>query len=384
MRKLAVLGSTGSIGRGVLEVVDLFRDRFTVEALAAGGNVALLQRQIDRFSPRKVSVRSRREAERLKAERPHLEVLWGEEGLVALASAEEVDLVVIAVVGAVGLRPTLAALQEGKRVALATKEVMVMAGEWVMRRAEERGVEIVPVDSEHSALFQALGGKRKAEAIRRLILTASGGPFYHLPVEEMQRAGPDQALRHPVWKMGPKISVDSATLMNKGLEVIEARWLFDLPPERIEVLIHPQGIVHGMVEFVDGSVIAQMSRPDMKIPIAYALSYPERLPLPYPVLDLHRSGPLTFHPPDLERFPALGLAREALEAGGTMPAVLNAADEIAVEAFLKGRIPLGKVVEVVRRVLERHTWRPLSGVEEVLEADRWAREEARKVLEGIR
>ncbi len=380
---MVVLGSTGSIGRAVLEVVSLFRDRFSVEALAAGGNIKRLKDQIQSFSPKRVAVRDEAQARDLQRELREVEVLWGEEGLVELASMEGVDLVVVAVAGSVGFMPTLAALERGKRVALATKEVLVMGGEVVMATAKRRGGEIIPIDSEHSAILQLLE-KRGIGAVRRLILTASGGPFYSLPPDRLEEVTPQDALRHPIWRMGAKISVDSATMMNKALEVVEAHWLFGIPPSKIEVFIHPQGVVHGMVEFVDGVVLAHMGVPDMRIPIAYALSYPERLPLPYPPLKLPEVGPLTFDEPDRDRFPALGLAYRALSAGGTMPAVLNAADEVAVEAFLEGRLPFKGIVEVVREVMDRHGVSPLMTPEDVLRADRWAREEARREVERRR
>ncbi len=383
MRRLAIIGSTGSIGSSALEVVAMFPEEFSVEVLAAGDNLKLLRQQIRTFYPRFVSVRTQQGAMALREEFPGLEVGWGEEGLKEAALWPEADLVLLAVAGSVGLSPAFAALEGGKDLALATKEVLVMAGGLIMEKASEVGRDVLPVDSEHSAIFQAMGGKRGVQDLRKIILTASGGPFYSLPKEKLSRVRPEEAIRHPVWKMGRKISVDSATLMNKGLEVIEAHWFFRLPPERIEVLIHPQGIVHSLIEFTDGSMLAQLSVPDMRIPIAYALAYPRRLPLPLPRLDLSAQRGLTFHPPDLERFPALRLAFEAAKAGGTLPAVLNAADEVAVKGFLQGRIGFDKITEVVERVMERHHNTPLRTLQDAIAADRWAREEAEKAMEAI-
>jgi 1-deoxy-D-xylulose-5-phosphate reductoisomerase len=285
-------------------------------------------------------------------------------------------LVVSAVVGSIGIHPLLAAIEAGRNVALANKEAMVTAGEIIVKKASEKGTAILPVDSEHSAIFQALGGRMGGEGIKRLILTASGGPFYNMPAEAFKRVTPREALAHPVWRMGPKISVDSATLMNKGLEVIEAHWFFRVPAERIEVLIHPQGVVHSLVEYCDSSFIAQLSIPDMRIPIAYALSYPRRLTMDLPVLNLHELNHLTFDPPDMEKFPCLKLAYEALETGGTMPTVLNAANEKAVEAFLQGRLSFDRVSHVVASTMQGHKPTPLREVAAVLEADQWAKEKA--------
>jgi 1-deoxy-D-xylulose-5-phosphate reductoisomerase len=284
--------------------------------------------------------------------------------------------VVSAVVGSIGLLPLLAAIEEGKDVALANKESIVMAGEIIVQKAQEKGVAILPIDSEHSAIFQALGGKTRGEGVKRIILTASGGPFYTLPVEALQAVSPQEALAHPVWEMGPKISVDSATMMNKGLEVIEAHWFFQVPPERIEIVIHPQGIIHSLVEYLDSSIIAQLSVPDMRIPIAYALSYPQRLATGLPGLNLAELNHLTFDPPDFEKFPSLKLAYEALERGGTLPAVLNAANEVAVEAFLQGKIGFDHIPQVVASTMNGHNTTPLRGVEDVLKADQWAKGKA--------
>ncbi len=374
MKRLAILGSTGSIGVNTLEIVGRFREEFQVLALAAGTNLPLLREQIGAFKPRLVSVLDREHARALKEK--GLEVVSGEEGLIQAATFPGVDLVVSAVVGSVGIRPLLAAVEAGTDVALANKESMVIAGEIIVKKAHKKGVTILPIDSEHSAIFQALGSRMGGEGIRKIILTASGGPFYNLPAEAFKNVTPREALAHPVWQMGPKISVDSASLMNKGLEVIEAHWFFQVPSERIEVVIHPQGVVHSLVEYIDSSIIAQLSIPDMRIPIAYALSYPQRLAMDLPVLNLHELNHLTFDPPDVEKFPCLTLAYEALEAGGTMPAVLNAANEVAVGAFLQGKIGFDRIPHVVASTMQGHKATPLREVESVFEADQWAKEKA--------
>jgi 1-deoxy-D-xylulose-5-phosphate reductoisomerase len=381
MKRLAILGSTGSVGVNTLEIVGRFREEFEVLALAAGKNLPLLREQIKVFKPRLVSVLDQEHAQALRGE--GVEVAYGEEGLIRAATFPDVDLVVSAVVGSVGIRPLLAAIEEGRDVALANKESMVTAGEIIVKKAHEKGAAILPIDSEHSAIFQALGSKMGGEGIKRLILTASGGPFYNVPAEAFPRVSPREALAHPVWQMGPKISVDSATLMNKGLEVIEAHWFFQVPSERIEVMIHPQGVVHSLVEYVDGSIIAQLSIPDMRIPIAYALSYPQRLTMDLPVLNLHELNHLTFDPPDMEKFPSLKLAYEALETGGTLPAVLNAANEVAVEAFLQGRLSFDWIPRVVASTMQRHKATLLLDVEALLEADQWAKARASEVIQKV-
>ncbi|NPB09285.1 MAG: 1-deoxy-D-xylulose-5-phosphate reductoisomerase [Thermodesulfobacteria bacterium] len=382
-RKIAILGSTGSIGRNTLDVISRFPERFEVVALAAGENVSLLLEQAKRFRPRLVSCKNEALAERIRAELPPgTELLTGKEGAVAVATHPEADLVVSAMVGAVGLLPTYEAVRAGKTLALANKETLVMAGRLVMNEARSRGVKILPVDSEHSAIFQCLSAGRISE-VARLILTASGGPFRTRPAEEFRHVTPEEALKHPNWQMGAKITIDSATLMNKGLEVIEAHFLFDVPAEKIEVKVHPQSIVHSLVEFVDGSVIAQLGPPDMRIPIAYALSYPERLPLRLPRLDLVAVSPLTFEEPDLEKFPCLRLAYEALAKGGTAPAVLNAANEVAVEAFLAGRLRFDQIPVLVERVLASVPVSPGDSLEEVIEADILARIHAEKIIDQL-
>jgi 1-deoxy-D-xylulose-5-phosphate reductoisomerase len=374
MKRLAILGSTGSIGVNTLEIAGRFREEFEVLALAAGTNIPLLREQIKAFKPRLVSVLDRDHARTLKEK--GLEVVSGQEGLIQAATFPGVDLVVSAVVGSVGIRPLLAAVEAGRDIALANKESMVIAGEIIVKKAHEKGAAILPIDSEHSAIFQALGSRMGGEGIKRIILTASGGPFYNLPVEAFKKITPQEALAHPIWQMGPKISIDSATLMNKGLEVIEAHWFFHVPPERIEVAIHPQGVVHSLVEYIDSSIIAQLSIADMRIPIAYALSYPQRLAMDLPALNLQKLNHLTFDPPDVEKFPCLKLAYEALETGGTMPAVLNAANEKAVEAFLQGKIGFDRIPAVVASTMQGHKPTPLREVETVFEADQWAKGKA--------
>ncbi len=381
MKNISILGSTGSIGYQTLEVVSRFSDRFRVVGLAAGKNLGLLMEQIIRFRPKVVSVREEKDAARLLKELPYgsVEVLFGESGAEAVASYPEADLVVSSMVGAFGLKPTLSAIRARKDIALANKEILVMAGGILTKEAERYGIRILPVDSEHSAIFQALNcGNR--ESVRRLILTASGGPFLKTPREKLEDVTVDVALNHPTWKMGKKITIDSATLINKGFEVIEATWLFGIPPDRISVWIHPQSIVHSMVEYIDGSIIAQMSVPDMRIPIAYALSYPERVPMCEEEGLRPSFRELTFEEADFNRFPSLRLAYRAVEEGGTMPAVMNAANEVAVEAFLQGRLRFMDIVNVVGRAMELH--RTLRGdtVEEVLESDAWARDTARSII----
>jgi 1-deoxy-D-xylulose-5-phosphate reductoisomerase len=384
LKRIVILGSTGSIGRNSLWVAERFPDRFQVVGLAAGRNIELLAEQVQRFRPRVVSVLTTELAGELRRRLPSAtEVLAGLSGYQQVAALPEAELVLSAMVGAAGLMPTLAAIRAGKEVALANKETLVMAGDLVTTEVGRHQVMLLPVDSEHSAIFQALAGHRRQD-LKRIVLTASGGPFLHATLDDLHRVIPAQALAHPNWRMGPKVTIDSATLMNKGLEVIEARWLFDLGLPQIAIAIHPQSIVHSLVEYIDGSVIAQLGIPDMRVPIAYALSYPERLPLDLPPLDLPAAQNLTFLEPDRARFPCLGLAFAALQAGGTMPAVLNAANEVAVEAFLAGRIPFLAIGAVVEETLGRHRSSPAVDVEVILSADRWAREEARRITERSR
>jgi len=383
VKKLGILGSTGSIGVSTLDIVAAFPDQFEVVTLTAGNNLTRLEEQIRRFRPKTVAVISPEGAgelrRRLGDDAP--EILSGVEGLVACACHGEVDMVVSAIVGAAGLVPTMAAIESGKDIALANKETLVTAGSLVTDAVKRFGVRLFPVDSEHSAIFQSLEGHRMDD-VRRLILTASGGPFRNRPLADMRTVTPADALAHPNWSMGRKISIDSATMMNKGLEVIEARWLFDVPADRIAVHIHPQSIVHSLVEYIDGAVIAQLGIPDMKTPIAYALSHPNRLPLDLPALDLCSLRNLTFDEPDLERFPCLALAYEALAMGGTAPAVLNAANEVAVDAFLNGEISFLDIAKVIRAALEGHEVKALAHIDEVLRADLWGRKEARRLIQG--
>lgn len=377
MKKVSILGSTGSIGMNVLEVIAQHPDKFQVIALAGGENVAKMEEQILRFSPKLASVMDAESAKVLQAsvDRKTTCILSGLEGLNAVASHPEVEMVVCALAGSVGLIPTLAAVQAQKTLALANKEALVMAGEILMRETQQRGLRIYPIDSEQCAIFQALAGHRP-EDIRRIILTASGGPFLHTPLEDLEKVTPQQALNHPQWRMGKKVTIDSASLMNKGLEVIETHWLFGVPASKIDVHIHPQSIIHSMVEYIDGSVIAQMAVPDMRGPIAYALSYPERLESKLPPLNLLGIRPLTFHPVDPERFPALGLAYRALEEGGTMPAVLNAVNEVAVEAFLQGRLGFRQMARLIGEIMEYHQSAKARGLDEILRAHAWAEQEA--------
>ncbi|MBR5346117.1 MAG: 1-deoxy-D-xylulose-5-phosphate reductoisomerase [Deltaproteobacteria bacterium] len=380
MKNLVLLGSTGSIGVSTLEIVAAYPERFRVLALTGNYNVDALAQQVRRFSPRLVAVPDAARAQVLRELVPdrNVEVLSGLQGLRACAALAEADLVVSAITGFAGLEPTLAAIEAGHDVALANKETLVAAGALVTSRARALGVRIYPVDSEHSAIFQALQGQREAQ-VRRLILTASGGPFYQSSPEEIERATPEAALNHPRWRMGKKVTIDSATMMNKGLEVIEAHWLFDMPEEKIAVQIHPQSVVHSMVEYVDGALIAQMGVPDMKIPIAYALAFPERLALDLPPLDLCTLGSLTFAAPDDRRFPCLSIAREALRQGGTVPAVMNAANEVAVACFLNKTIQFGQIAEVIRATLEQHSPSAVTDLETVIEADRKGRQTARRI-----
>ncbi len=370
MKRVSILGSTGSIGVKALEMIRTHPESFEVAALAAGRNIDLLERQIREFSPRLAAVETAEAAKHLKARLPDLTIeIWsGTEGLVRVATAPEAEIVLAAVVGAAGLVPTLAAIKAGKDVALATKEVMVMAGELVMAEAKARGIRLLPVDSEPSAIFQCLSGHNGTH-LKRVLLTSSGGPFRDRPRESFSRITPEEALRHPTWVMGKKITVDSATLMNKGLEVIEARWFFGLESRQIEVIIHPQSIVHSMVEFLDGSVLAQMAVPDMGLPILYALSYPERLPTTLPPLDLHALSALTFEPVDHETFPCVGFAYQALAAGGTYPAALNAANEMAVDLFLSRRISFPEIASLIADAMDSHRGRKIDCVEDALEAD---------------
>ena len=381
---LSILGATGSIGVSTLDIVAAHPERFSVGALTGGNNLERLADQVRTFHPTLVGVLSADHGLRLRellGTYP-VEIVTGIEGLIACATLPEADMVVSAIVGAAGLVPTMAAIEAGKDIALANKETLVTAGPLVMDAVSRKGVCLFPVDSEHSAIFQSLQGHQRQD-VRRLILTASGGPFRTRRLAELSRVTPADALAHPNWQMGRKISIDSATMMNKGLEVIEARWLFDLPGEQIAVHIHPQSIVHSMVEYRDGSVIAQLGIPDMKTPIAYALSYPDRLPLDLPPLDLCALKNLTFDAPEKGRFACLELAYAALAAGGSAPAVLNAANEIAVDAFLQGEIGFLDIPALIQQVLDRHPVSFLHHIDDVLHADRWAREETRRRIAAL-
>lgn len=382
MKVLSLLGSTGSIGRSVLDVVRQFPGHYNIAGLAAGRNVERLSRQVLEFSPELISVFDEEHAGLLKAFLPasyHGRIVWGTEGNIQVASLDSSAMTVSAIVGAAGLLPTLAAIEAGKDIGLANKETLVMAGKLVMAAVRRKGIQLLPVDSEHSAIFQALEAGRK-EDVAKIILTASGGPFLAKKTEELRKVTPDQALAHPNWNMGRKISIDSATLMNKGLEVIEARWLFNVPVDAIEVVVHPQSIVHSLVEFQDGSVVAQLGIPDMRIPIAYALSYPKRLPLALKPLQLSQCGNLQFHEPDYARFPALSLAYQALRQGGVMPAVLNGANEVTVEAFLGGRLSFPGIIETVSKVLEKVQNGSEDSLDDIMAADSSARYEAERLI----
>ena len=377
MKQIVLLGSTGSIGDSTLDIVTKFSDQFSILGLAARHSDEKLEQQIRAFRPKFVALADAAAAQRLRSRvsDPDVQILDGPNGVTEVATLPESDLVISAIVGGAGLVPTMAAIRAGRRVALANKEPMVMAGQLMQEEARRQEIPIFPVDSEHSAIFQSLAGHRR-EDVRRIILTASGGPFWDWTKEDMETATPEQALRHPNWDMGAKITVDSATLMNKGLEVIEARWLFDCPPAQLDVVIHRESIIHSLVEYRDGSVIAQLGLPDMRTPISYAMDHPRRVPLDPPALDLWRFGQLTFYQPDPIRFPCLRLAYEALAQGGTCPAILNAANEVAVEAFLHHKLPFGHIANVIERTVECTDVRPLTSLEDALEADRWARNKA--------
>jgi len=372
MKNVVILGSTGSIGKNALEVLSNFTDRFSVFGLSAHTNINLLRDQIARFKPKMVVITDE-ESFRSFSKNYDTEILLGGDALRKLCSHPQVDLVINALVGSVGLLPSWETLEAGKNLATANKESLVMAGELLIRKAKEKGSEILPIDSEHSAIQQCLLSGKKVE-VRNLILTASGGPFLNKSKTELKDITVKEALSHPTWAMGKKITVDSATLMNKGLEVIEARWLFEIPPDQIKVLIHPQSIVHSMVEFVDGSVIAQMSVPDMKLPIQYALFYPQRAFSNNTSLDLTQIGQLTFFTPDFGKFPCLRLAYQALEMGGTAPAVLNSANEVAVKAFLSRRIKFTDIHGLVEKVLTQHQVKENPNLDDILNVDKWAKQ----------
>ena len=385
MKKITILGSTGSIGLSALDVIEKNQQRFQVVALAAGKNINLLKKQIEKFKPKVVAVSTKESALKLRealTSKSKVKIFYDKEGLKEIASFPSTDIVFSAISGSAGLIPTLAAIEAGKDIALANKETMVMAGEIVTKRAKKKGVKIIPVDSEHSAIFQCLEG-RKRENLRRIILTASGGPFFNFTRNELKKVNLSQALKHPNWKMGKKITIDSASMMNKGLEVIEAKWLFNLDISDIDVLIHQQSIVHSLVEFIDGAFLAQMGIPDMKIPIAYALTYPERIINDLPSLDLVKIGKLEFLKPDIKKFRCLSLAYAAGLCGGTAPVVLNAADEVAVSAFIEKKIRFIDLPKIIEKILVLHNSINNPSLDDILQADLWARRETKKIIERI-
>ena len=387
MKRIAILGSTGSIGRSALAVVSAHAERLEVVGLAAGRNVERFAEQVARVRPAVVAMADAGVLGRLRASGalPDAAVAgWGEDALVAVATHPQVDVVLCASAGTAALGATLAAIEAGKTVALANKEVLVMAGRLMVEAARRQGVTILPVDSEHNAIHQCVDGRAAVDVVR-YILTASGGPFRDRPAGDLAAVTPEEALRHPTWSMGPKITIDSATLMNKGLEVIEARWLFDASPDRIDVVVHPQSVVHSLVELQDGSVIAQLGVTDMRLPIQYAFSYPERWRAALPALDLTACGPLDFQAPDTDRFPCLGLAYQALRAGASFPAVLNAANEVAVAGFLERRLPFTAIPRVIETALDaavEHAPANPSTLAEVRELDAWARRFSSSVAGG--
>jgi len=381
-KRICILGSTGSIGRQALEVIALFPEHFQVVGLSAGENLELLVAQIKKFEPKIVSIADGSKAKILKAKlSSKIKIVSGEAGLMELATLRQADLILMAISGSVGLQPILGAISFGKEIALANKESLVMAGKLIMESAKRRGAQILPIDSEHSAIFQLLEGRSK-EQVERVVLSASGGPFLRKSQRELKRVRVSEALNHPTWKMGKKISVDSATLMNKSLELIEAKCLFGLKPEQLEVVIHPESIVHSLIMLRDGSVFAQLSMPDMRIPIAYALFYPKRLGIDFPRLNLTRVRALHFEKPDTERFPALKLGYHALQVQKSLPIVMNAVNEEAVNAFLLGKIGFNRIMELVEKVMDEHKVIEPSGLKEILEIDNWARNRTKELIDG--
>ena len=380
MKKISLLGSTGSIGTNVLDVIERNPEKFQILGMSAGSNVDLFAKQIRKFKPRVVALFDTKKIPTLKERIADLdiEILSGEEGTIAVATLPEADVVVSGVMGSAGLLPAIHALKSGKNLALANKETLVIAGELVLREAKKTNSQIIPIDSEHSAIFQVLNGEKK-ERIKKIILTASGGPFRTFSLGQMETVTVKDALKHPNWDMGAKITIDSSTMMNKGLEYIEAKWLFGVNTP-VEIIVHAQSIIHSMIEFVDTSILAQLGIPDMRVPIAYALTYPDRFECDLPSLDLTTMGNLTFEAPDFERFPCLRLAIDAMEIGKTMPAVLNAANEIAVQAFLEELISYKDIAELISMVMQNHNPSPLKELQDVLIADRWAREETTKLV----
>lgn len=382
-KRIAILGSTGSIGVNSLDVIRRFPEKYEITGLAANRSAALLIEQAKYFKPKQVALFNEEEAEKIRKKLPSsIKVLSGMEGIIEIATAEKTDLVVSAMVGAAGLLPTYMAIKAGKTIALANKEALVVGGELITREAKKNNVRILPVDSEHSAIFQSMEGHRHKD-IKRLILTASGGPFLNVDAAKLKKVTPDDALKHPNWKMGKKITIDSATMMNKGLEAIEARWLFDIDIENISVIIHPESIIHSMVEYIDGCLVAQLGMPDMRVPISFALSYPERLENKYASLDLAKKGTLTFREPDLKKFKCLTLAIKAGKISGTMPAVLNASNEIAVHAFLERKISFTSIAEITEKTMDAHTVKKVKTIDDVLNADAWGRKKAKELIDKI-
>lgn len=375
MKRIALVGSTGSIGTSTLKIVRHMPDQLKIVALAGGSNLDLIEAQAKEFAPKLVALHDKEKALELAKRLPGIEVVGGMEGVCAVASYSEADITVSAMTGTQGLIPTLSAIEAGKNVALANKEALVSGGSLVMRRAKEKNVAILPIDSEHSALFQCLNGEKRS-SVRRLILTASGGPFRNMPSEKLCDISPEQALAHPTWRMGPKVTIDCSTLMNKGLEVIEARWLFDIPVNRIDVVIHPQSIIHSVVEFVDGSLMAQMGEPLMTTPIQYALTYPDRKPGILPPFDFFAHPTLQFFKPDVENFRCLGLAFNVLRQGGSSPCYLNAANEVLVNRFLQKQIAWREISCKLENLLDKHRLRAADSLEEILNIDEEARREA--------
>lgn len=381
MQNISILGSTGSIGRNTLEVVETLSHRFNVVGLAAGYNTDLLQKQVNKFKPKIVSIEREEDARafRENVKGSSVKIVFGQEGAEDVAGFEENDVVVSAITGIKGLRPTIRAVMAGKKVALANKESMVVAGPLIQDLARRSGVQIIPVDSEHSGVFQCLA-KEKKEDVKKVTLTASGGPFFRSSVDEMKNKTLEEALNHPRWKMGEKVTIDSANLMNKGLELIEARWLFGLDPQQLDILIHPQSIVHSLVEMKDGSIFAQLSPTDMKIPIQYALTFPQREKSLLPSLDLSKIKTLDFYKVNLNKFPLIKIARQALEEGESLAVALNAANEVTVNAFLKRRIKFSDIPEIITEVVERHQKRKVKELEDIFEVDRETREQTRNLL----
>ncbi len=381
-KQIVILGSTGSIGRNTLDVVRSLGGNLKVLGLSARSNVEELAAQSLEFKPQVVALTDSRAAREFASRFPDLKVLSGEQSLVELASLPRADLVVVAVVGSAGILPSLAAIETGKDVALANKESLVAAGEIIVSAARSKGINLLPIDSEHSAIYQCLKGE-KIEGVRRILLTASGGPLIDKEPGEIEATGIAEALRHPTWQMGKKVTIDSATLLNKGFEVIEAHWLFGLEPERIDVVVERNSIVHSLVEFVDGSMLALLSPPDMRLPIQFALTYPVRLRTKLESIDLTEIAGLRFEKPDFDKFPCLGLAYDVAKKGGTAPAVLSAADEVVVDAFLEGKISFGDIHRILREVVESHDIKPKGNLNEILKADRWARQKAKVIVDDI-